>query len=107
MAESHLAEPAAWGIESPWRGWRHVSIVNLASTPKNGEFPLARTNYQFERRQKELAKKKKKDEKRRRKLEKKEQSLEIEGGAEATPEIPETEIPATEPPGPEPTEPTP
>jgi hypothetical protein len=32
---------------------------------------LARTNYSFEKRQKELAKKKKKEEKRQRKLEKK------------------------------------
>ena len=32
---------------------------------------MARTNYSFEKRQKELAKKKKKDEKRQRKLEKK------------------------------------
>ena len=32
---------------------------------------MARTNYSFEKRQKELAKKKKKEEKRRRKLEKK------------------------------------
>jgi hypothetical protein len=35
---------------------------------------LARTNYSFEKRQKELAKKKKKEEKRRRKLEKKNNS---------------------------------
>jgi len=35
---------------------------------------LARTNYSFEKRQKELAKKKKKDEKRQRKLEKKNES---------------------------------
>ena len=37
---------------------------------------LARTNYTFEKRQKELAKKKKKDEKRQRKLEKKKDPLE-------------------------------
>ncbi|MEK6198367.1 MAG: hypothetical protein N2B58_09365 [Desulfobacterales bacterium] len=35
---------------------------------------MARTNYSFEKRQKELAKKKKKDEKRQRKLEKKNES---------------------------------
>ncbi len=35
---------------------------------------MARTNYSFEKRQKELAKKKKKEEKRRRKLEKKNNS---------------------------------
>jgi hypothetical protein len=35
---------------------------------------LARTNYSFEKRQKELAKKKKKEEKRQRKLEKKNNS---------------------------------
>ncbi len=37
---------------------------------------LARTNYSYEKRQKELAKKKKKEEKRQRKLEKKENSVE-------------------------------
>ena len=36
---------------------------------------MARTNYSFEKRQKELAKKKKKDEKRLRKLEKKNESV--------------------------------
>jgi hypothetical protein len=36
---------------------------------------LARTNYSFEKRQKELAKKKKKDEKRQRKLDKKNESV--------------------------------
>ena len=36
----------------------------------NKDRVLARTNYSFEKRQKELAKKKKKEEKRRRKLEK-------------------------------------
>ncbi|MDH3391783.1 MAG: hypothetical protein OEL85_08300 [Desulfobulbaceae bacterium] len=36
---------------------------------------MARTNYSFEKRQKELAKKKKKDEKRQRKLDKKNESV--------------------------------
>jgi len=88
-----------------------VSIANLASTPQNGEFPLARTNYQFERRQKELAKKKKKDEKRRKKLERKQQQLNPEVASDATPGATEAlEAPADpdalEAPGPEPTEPT-
>jgi hypothetical protein len=43
---------------------------------------LARTNYSFEKRQKELAKKKKKEEKRLRKLEKKNKSA---GEIENTP----------------------
>ena len=38
------------------------------------EITLARTNYSFEKRQKELAKKKKKEEKRQRKLERKNNS---------------------------------
>ena len=37
---------------------------------------MARTNYSYEKRQKELAKKKKKEEKRQRKLEKKKNSVE-------------------------------
>ena len=44
---------------------------------------MARTNYSYEKRQKELAKKKKKEEKRQRKLEKKNQSA---GEAEESPQ---------------------
>lgn len=40
---------------------------------------MARTNYSYEKRQKELAKKKKKEEKKQRKLEKKKASLEKNG----------------------------
>ena len=48
-----------------------AGLLNL-----NKERVLARTNYSFEKRQKELAKKKKKEEKRQRKLEKQSDSVE-------------------------------
>jgi hypothetical protein len=48
---------------------------------------LARTNYSFEKRQKELAKKKKKEDKRQRKLEKQQ----VVAGEEGTPSVDEEE----------------
>jgi hypothetical protein len=55
---------------------------------------LARTNFSFQKRQKELARKKKKDEKRKRKLEKKvEDSVENPGA----PQVPTEDVTITEP----------
>jgi len=68
----------------------------------NGKSTLAKTNYQFERRQRDLAKKKKKDEKRLRKIEKKEQPAGVEHTPEGPAEAPEMEAPATAPPEPTP-----
>ena len=51
--------------------------------PPNEEYPLARQNYSYQKRQKELAKKRKKEEKRQRKLAKRNADEET-GGAEAT-----------------------
>lgn len=54
---------------------------NLAERPNRGD-PLAKPNYQFQKRQKELEKKKKQEEKRKRKLEK------TEGDPDADPAAP-------------------
>lgn len=53
---------------------------------------MAKTNYQFERRQRDLAKKKKQEEKRLRKLAAKNPA---DGGPEASPEQPEPQSPDT------------
>lgn len=69
---------------------------------------MAKRNYQYEKRQKELAKKKKKEEKRLRKLEKKEAEGLIDadgstnGGSEENPEIetedsPDDPVPSQDP----------
>lgn len=55
---------------------------NKTALAREGVHPLARNNYAFEKRQKELAKKKKKEEKLKRKLEKKNRS---EAGVDSTP----------------------
>ena len=47
-------------------------VFGQQPSTRNGD--LARTNYSYEKRQKELAKKKKKEEKRQRKLEKREEA---------------------------------
>jgi hypothetical protein len=51
-------------------------MILLRTLTTNRKNALARTNYTYEKRQKELAKKKKKEEKKQRKLEKKNASLE-------------------------------
>ncbi len=71
------------GHRIAWRGGWPAWTVHLAPHPLRGEPTLAKPNYQFERRQKELARKKKKEEKRRRKLERRQQ-LESETSPETT-----------------------
>ncbi|WP_211464352.1 hypothetical protein [Collimonas silvisoli] len=58
---------------------------------------MAKTNFQYEKRQKELEKKKKKEEKLKRKLEKG-SSTEVEAEDAAEPELPATDEPASDEP---------
>jgi hypothetical protein len=61
----------------------------IVDTTRQGGTDLARSHYQFKKRQKELEKKKKKEEKRQRKLEKKEipgeEGVDQEAGEEEIP----------------------
>lgn len=57
---------------------------------------MARNQYSFEKRRREIAKKKKKEEKRQRKLEKKDPQPEAEAASEAMPLDENAETPAVE-----------
>jgi hypothetical protein len=59
------------------------SAAIAAGHVRKGAFPLARNNYTFEKRQKELARKKKKEEKLKRKREKNQQDEADSGSASA------------------------
>jgi mRNA degradation ribonuclease J1/J2 len=89
LDDHHISESGA-GSEDPLN-----HIIDLTHSK---DCLMARRNYQYEKRQKELAKKKKKEDKRLRKLEKKESEALADGeipteeGAEEATEIETTEV---------------
>jgi hypothetical protein len=63
----------------------HSALRGRKLADRKTEKPMAKPNYQFEKRRRDMEKKAKKEEKRKRKLEGKSSTTETEDGAEAPP----------------------
>jgi hypothetical protein len=73
-------------------GEQYDAVHTAAAQPSTEDDPLAKPNYQYQKRQKELEKKKKQEEKRKKKLDNKPDGAPEDGTDAVTPE---SEAPAT------------